>query len=460
MTRVCSSSISFTLRMSRLSPAVERTSKRLFRWAKEGSWIVIGQTVTVLGSLILVRVLTEHLEPVQYGQLALGFTLVGLVKQVAIGGILNGIGRFFSIASGKNELHAYVIALWRLTNAAALAVVAIGIPVILFLRVTGYSQWSGLAAAALLFAVISSYNSSFNAVQNAARQRMIVAFHGGMDAVLKIPLVLGLLLLLGNSGAVVVLGYAVSSLMVAASQWYFLRRAIPYSGGISVDSSSWLKQIWRFSLPFMTWGVFTWLQTSSDRWFLGAFAGAENVGLYAVLFQLGYTPVAMVTGMMVDFFSPVLYLRSGDASDLERNRNVHRLVWLITSSCLVLTVLFVLIAFGLHEFIFRHLVAVNYRHASNLLPFLVLAGGLFATGQVLSLKLLSELRSHSLIRVKIITASLGVVLNYVGASLAGLGGIVAAIVAFGAIYLVWMIILTIKSPADLAEANGDASTFP
>ena len=248
--------------------------------------------------------------------------------------------------------------------------------------------------------------------------------------------------------------------MVAASQWYFLRRAIPYSGGISVDSSSWLKQIWRFSLPFMTWGVFTWLQTSSDRWFLGAFAGAENVGLYAVLFQLGYTPVAMVTGMMVDFFSPVLYLRSGDASDLERNRNVHRLVWLITSSCLVLTVLFVLIAFGLHEFIFRHLVAVNYRHASNLLPFLVLAGGLFATGQVLSLKLLSELRSHSLIRVKIITASLGVVLNYVGASLAGLGGIVAAIVAFGAIYLVWMIILTIKSPADLAEANGDASTFP
>ncbi len=431
-----------------MTGGIQRKPNRILRWAKEGSWLVIGQMITVLGSLVLVRVVTEHLEPTEYGQLALGLTLVGLVKQVAIGGILNGIGRYYSIASEKNELSAYAAAVWRLVNWAALAVAAAGIIVIICLRVTGESRWSALIASAMVFALISSYNAAFSAMQNAARQRRVVTLHGGLDVLLKIPLALGLLFRLGNSGAVVVTGYALSSLLVVVSQWCFLRRLIPRTGSDLAARRSWFRQLWSFSLPFMSWGVFTWVQTSSDRWFLGAFAQITDVGLYAVLLQLGYAPVAVITAVMVDFISPVLYQHSGDASDGERNHTVHRLVWRITSLCLILTLLLSLFTLGLHEVIFRYLVAVHYRQASYLLPWLVLAGGLYATGQVLSLKLLSELRSHSLIRVKITTALLGIGLNCAGARMAGLQGIVAATVAFGVTYLVWMMVLTARSPRE------------
>ncbi len=80
---------------------------RIKRLAKEGSWIVIGQIAVVAGALVLVRVLTEYLAPAQYGQLALGLTVAGLVNQVVMGGITAGIGRFYAIAAEKQDLVGY-----------------------------------------------------------------------------------------------------------------------------------------------------------------------------------------------------------------------------------------------------------------------------------------------------------------------------------------------------------------
>ena len=435
---------------------LECNSSRIVKWVKEGRWIVFGQIVTVFGSLVLVRVVTEHLTPAQYGQLALGLTLAGLVKQVVIGGILNGVGRYYSIAAEKHDLYGYLKASWRLMTFAAVAIAAIGVVLIICLWLLGYSQWYGLAATTLIFSLFSSFNSSFNAIQNAARQRWIVAFHGGMDAWLKIPLVLGLILWLGASSTVVVLGYAFSSLLVAGSQVFFVRQMIPREREATDDSARWLKQIWSFSVPFMSWGVFTWAQLSSDRWFLESFAGARAVGLYTVLFQLGYAPVNMLTGLVIDFIGPVLFQRSGDARDQTRNRNVHRVVLLITATSVLLTGFGFLVASGMHGVIFKYLVAGTYRDASYLLPWMVVAGGLFATGQVLSLKLLSEMRAHAMIRVKIVTALAGIALNFVGAATFGLIGIVAAVLAFGAIYLVWMLLLTMGSRGDVTGHNSPA----
>ena len=172
-----------------------------------------------------------------------------------------------------------------------------------------------------------------------------------------------------------------------------------------------MLRIWAYSWPFSTWGIFTWAQQSSDRWALEAFASTQEVGLYAVLFQLGYTPIAMATAMAVSFIGPILYQRSGDATSGSRNANVHQLAWRITLSCLALTLLAFSLAMGLHQWVFRFVVAAEFRSVSYLLPWVVLAGGLFASAQMLALKLMSEMRSVAMLRVKIVTAVLGIVFN-------------------------------------------------
>ena len=62
----------------------------------------------------MVRVLTEQLDPTEYGELALGLTIAALVYQVVNGGINNGIGRFYSIAVEKDDLNGYLHASLRM----------------------------------------------------------------------------------------------------------------------------------------------------------------------------------------------------------------------------------------------------------------------------------------------------------------------------------------------------------
>ena len=62
----------------------------------------------MIGALVLVRVLTEHLTPEQYGQLALVLTVAGMVNGSVMGVAATGIVRFYSIALEKQDLGGYM----------------------------------------------------------------------------------------------------------------------------------------------------------------------------------------------------------------------------------------------------------------------------------------------------------------------------------------------------------------
>lgn len=412
---------------------------RARRLAKEGGWILAGQIASIVGSLVLVRVLTEHLGPAQYGQLALGLTVVGLVNQVVMGGVSGGIGRFYSIAAEKDDLSGYLYASRRLIGYATAVVGGIALVLMAGLIWFGYSKWLGLAAAALVFSILSGCNSSLNGIQNAARQRSIVAFHSCLDAWLKILIAIGAMLWLGRSSTAVVLGYSLSSFLVTASQLIFLRRLI--GGGNIIPSQSpanWVRQIWAYSWPFSTWGLFTWAQQVSDRWALQAFASSQEVGLYVIVYQLGYAPILLAAGLAVSFLGPMLFQRSGSGTNQKRNIEVHRTAWHMTLGTLLLTSAAFVLAFSVHKWIFHLLTASQYRSVSYLLPWMVLSAGVFAAGQILALKLMSEMKSGAMTAAKIVTAIVGIVLNLYGASRFGLHGIVASLVLFSCIYFIWI----------------------
>lgn len=419
---------------------------RLHRLAKEGSWIIIGQIGAVAGGLVLIRVLTEHLDPVQYGQLALGLTVATLVEQVVMVGVIASIGRFYSIAVEKQELHGYLRASRRLLGYATLMVMCIALVLSTGLLCLGYSHWMGMVTAALVFAVLSGFSSTLIGIQNAARQRAIAALHNSLDAWLKILLVLGAMFWLGTASFAVVVGYCCSSLLVTVSEFMFLRRTLPQNTTCSEAHTPFIRQMWVYSWPFSVWGIFTWMQLVSDRWALQAFTTTSNVGQYVVLFQLGYTPIVTVAGIAMIFLGPILYQFSGDATDNARNAHVHRLGWRMTFISLTVTFFGTIVAFTLHEWVFRLLVATKYREVSYLLPWFVMSGGLFAAGQMLALKLMSEMRSAKMTLAKISTALLGILFNVYGTSVAGLPGAVGAKVAFSIIYLAWMALLAYRLP--------------
>lgn len=421
--------------------------ERLRRLSKEGLWIVLGQAAAVIGSLASVKLLTELLDPAAYGQLALGLTVAALVTQTVLGPIANGVTRFYAPAQEQGDLGGYLTAVRHLVSGATVVIVFMILFTVAGLLVAKQTAWIGISGAALVFAALTGYNSILNGIQNAARQRSIVALHQGMESWARFLVAAGLLLCLGATSTVAMVSYAIAVVLILGSQYAFFRKTVPRNAIGTHKGRNWKQQIWKYSWPFGAWGIFSWAQQASDRWALELFSTTQEVGLYAALFQLGYYPMSMVAGMSMQFLGPIFYQRAGDASDHRRNENVSRLSQRLTGLTLVLTGAAFLIALLFHNQIFRLLVAKEYAPVAYLLPWMLLAGGIFAAGQTIALDLMSQMKTQTMATAKIATSLLGIMFNFVGAYFLGVKGIVVSVVLFSVLYLAWLAAISARVAA-------------
>ena len=423
---------------------------RLTRLGGELAWTTVGQALAAAAGLAGVRILTGALPTAVYGDLVLGLTAALLLQQVLLSPLASAIMRFYAPAEEARDLEAYSRAVRRLLLLATALILGL-VPVLaLGLWWSGHGQRIGLASAALTFAALAGVAQSLGSIQIAARRRGVAALHQGVGEWLRYLAAFGVVAVAGASSAAAMAGYAVASAAVLASQAIFarqtLRPAAPRGASAPAPShprppgASWSRTMLEYAWPFAAWGLFTWAQLASDRWALAVFRPRDEVGLYGVLFQCGFYPVTLVAGLGVQLVSPYLYRRAGDASDAGRMRDVRRINDRLVALSLAATLLAVGVAAVAHGQLFRLLVAAEYRGVSELLPWVVLAGGLFASAQVAVLTVLSGRSTRALIAPKVVTAIAGVALNFAGAYYAGIRGVVAALVAASALYLVWVLV--------------------
>jgi O-antigen/teichoic acid export membrane protein len=414
--------------------------RKLRRVKGEVAWTVIGQGTSAIASLVSVRLLTTLLNPSIYGELALGLTVALLVGITLFGPLTNGIVRFYAPALEAGDIQAYLKATRRLALAAT-GVVLLGAAIAAgAMFVLGETRWLALVLSYLVLSVLTGYNQILNGIQNAARQRSIVALHQGVESWARFLAAAAFVLCFGPSGTAAVLGYSTGIVVVLTSQFAFFRNILRMPSTAIFDGN-WREKIVNYSWPFVTWSAFSWAQMSSDRWALATFGGANAVGLYAVLYQLGTYPIAMASATALQLFAPIFYSRAGDGNDLLRNEHVAKLGRNLTTVVLILTGLAVATAMLFHAEIFNLLVATQYASVSNLLPYALLGSGVTAASQMIELSLISQMKTKSLIAAKIATALLGVLLNFAFADLYGIRGVVAAGVIISAFYHVWMLVL-------------------
>jgi O-antigen/teichoic acid export membrane protein len=406
---------------------------------KEGSWIVVGQIATFGGSLVMVRVLTEYLEPMRYGELALGLTVAGLMNATVMGVVSNSIIRFYPIAIEKKDFYGYRHAVRRLILYATLVTLVVGFLLIAGLFLLGFRHWTGLAIASIAFSLLGSYNGVFNGIQNAARQRSIVAFHGALDAWLKIGLSVAMIYWLGNSGTAVLIGFSSSAALILFSQLLFFRRVIPKNFAMVARDDQLLRKMWVYSFPFLTWGLIGGVQQSSARWALEIFESTEAVGLYSVLSQLGYVPVQIIAGMVMSFLMPILFARYGDGTSSVRNNNVNKLINNIAILGFALTFLGVFVAAVLHSYIFQLLVNESYSSISHFLPWVVFAGGIFSIGVICASKLMGLMMTNELIPAAVGSSIIGIASAIVGVYYFALAGAVSSMIIHSISYLLWVV---------------------
>jgi O-antigen/teichoic acid export membrane protein len=444
------SGLSMAAALSRLK------SRRFRRLGREFLWIGIGQAVATAGALVGVRLLTEALSPEVYGELALGMTLSTLVNKTVLGPLSSAALRFFSPAREADEFFPFLKALTRWVGRGTGIIVLLALMMTVALFWVGNFNWLWLGIATTAFALLSGYDSILSGLQSAARQRAIVAWHQALVSWGRFLIAVGLTVWLGATSYIAMTGYVIASLFTLLSQfWFFNRTLSPEGMDFRQDQNipDWETRMFTYAWPFATWGVFTWAQGASDRWALQVFTTTGEVGLYAVLYQLGYYPVTILTSLVTNLVAPIFFQRAGDGTDPERLLRIRNLNWFLTIGALLLTVCLTLLAVLFHEAIFGLLVAPDYRSVSWLLPGMIFASGLFASGQFASIDLMSNVKSRTLLTPKITTAAIGVTMNVLGAVAFGITGIVVASIVFSLSHFIWVTLLVNRN------VTGGNSTF-
>ena len=414
-------------------------SARLRRLSKEGFWVVLGQAMAVLGSLVGVRLLTELLDPVEYGELALGMTVAMLVNQTVLGPLGNGITRFYAPAVEQGDLGSYLNAARRLVwSTTGIMVLIILFAVTAFL-IVGRTEWLAITTAAFIFAILSGYCSVLSGIQNAARQRSIVALHQGLESWARFLFAAALMVWLGPSSTVAMLGYTMGAMLVLGSQYLFFRKVIPRHATPADKEQKWREQIWKYSWPMAVTGVLSWGFFASQRWALELFASTEDVGYFSAVFQIGFTPFSLAGGILMSLMMPIIFSRAGDGGDKQRVRLVSKP---IIKFCLVAS-LMVLVATAIgarfHDIVFRLLVAEQYRGVSHFLPFAILAAGMFQVSLFLSMVILASTETRVLLPLNTIGNLLIVAINLLFTYLLGMEGLFIAMVMGSVMHFIWNI---------------------
>lgn len=418
---------------------------KLIRISSEGVWIVIGQIVSVLGSLALVKVLTLLLEPSQYGQLALGLTIAGLTNQIILGGISGAIARFYPVSMEEHDFHSYYKEALRLYIYAIFLIITLGIITVAGLINMGHAEWGVLAGVMLCYAIISGINSTLSGIQNAARQRSVVALTSGVDSWLKVIFSYVLLIVLESSSTNVAMAYLISITITSVIQYKLFKKLIIVSDNkISSCSGSknWKVRIWTYAWPFSAWGIFTWGQQASDKWALAFYGTTDEVGSFAVLWQLGFVPISLFSGFLISLIAPIFYQWAGDASDSLRITRVYNITGKLSWLVLLLSLIAAILANFYHDVIFKVLASSKFIEVSEWLPYIIIAAGFQTSHHILGIRISAMLKVTSLVFPQIGSALMMISLNILGVYLGGLPGLIYAIVVASFLYYLWMALLS------------------
>jgi O-antigen/teichoic acid export membrane protein len=413
-----------------------------------GLAVLLGQIVAALGSLIGIRILTEFLPPAEYGHLTLGLTLALVVNQLLMGPLGAGVTRFYTVAIEKRQTADFLKIVLKILIITISVVLLFAFIAIVTLWALALNTWLIVVAIAAIFSIVSGVNSVINGLWLSNNQQIILSINQALEPWLRIMGGVLAIILINANGNIAYGGFIGGVTILLISQFYLLKQFGMWtrlSDRLSIQEGSnqvvdWQNKIFHYSYPYTIWGIFTTAHMASDRWLLQWYHGAEEVGYFAVLYQIGYMPMTLLTSMMSQILTPVLFKLAGDGSEQSRLSKVD----LLTNRAVIVAILFMMLATLIgwvgSDWIFSILAAKEYQHLNHYLPFFIFAGGLFGAGQVAVLKFHSQNKTKKILKVKLISALLGIGMNIFLVPIYGLFGVVISLIIFATVYLFMLVI--------------------
>jgi O-antigen/teichoic acid export membrane protein len=397
--------------------------------------------VAFLGGLAGIKLLTNMMMPEDYGELALGLSLAGVVNLFVFGPLGQVALRFYSACRDRSNVAGYTRVLMRLHGQAFLFLAFISMPLVLFVWTWSGSSWAWLLSLALAFGISSGVQGTLLSLLGALRDRKMGAIAQGLDTWLRLGFAVVLMVWVGSQGYWAMAGYAAGSLAIVIIQLRALRRhGFSDERQVNHDAqdAGLRAEFLAYGLPFLAFAGLASISQYADRWLLQSFWSAAEVGIYAAMFQIASAPIGFLMGVATQLIIPVVFSRSGNLEDQNRTRSSQRLlkrsVMVVGSLYLLVT----LIAYVWGDTLLAWLTNTDYSLNSSSLWLIVLSQALFNLAQFMVASGLSLNRPMAYFVPKLGQAASLLLLGALLVRSGGIQGMAVALLVSSSVYFIWV----------------------
>ena len=413
-------------------------------------WVLLGQLSSALALLAGTRVLTELVTPDIYGQVALlnGFIALG-VAVFSYPFICAGMRIGPECLSNQERSNLYKIVASLTTRSTVLAI---------GLLMLGGSLYSYIAQSDILLFVLAGILLAVTVRRELGIQLLIgerkqrrASIWQTSDSILR-PLLAILLVLWGDAMAEwVLLGYILASILSNAV-WARIQDAKPDNSKRTTVVRNFRRDVWAYALPLIPMELIFWVNGLGDRYVIGYFMSAAEVGLYAATYMIineAFNRSAMV---LLRIFQPVYF----QSCSLNQTKKGFRILWTWIACVLVLGIIGVSLLLITRDWVAAMVLAKSYHSAVELMPAIAVGCALHALGTVVAQPLLANKRTRLLLLGRVggaVVAAITIPLMVKNFGL--LGAAIANPVYFGVETLV--LAMLAKPWRTLSFGNKDAS---
>ena len=375
-------------------------------------WALFGQLASAIALLAGTRVLTELVTPNVFGQVALlnGFVALG-VAVFSYPFICAGMRIVPECLNNQERagLHSVVFSLTTRSTVLAITLLLLGGAVVSYVS---HSDFGLFIITGILLAVTVRRELGIQLLIGERKQRGASLWQTS-DSILRPLLAISLVWWGGQKPEWVLLGYILAS-VISNTAWSFVHSAKSGKSKDPVISRNFKADVWAYALPLIPMELIFWVNGLGDRYVIGYFMTAAEVGLYAATYTIineAFNRSAMV---LLRTFQPVYF----QACSLNQPEKGFRILWAWIASVFALGVIGVSLLFITKDWVASLVLAKSYHPAVQLMPAIAVGCALHAMGTVVAQPLLANKRTRLFLLGRVcgaVTAAVSIpfmVINY------------------------------------------------
>ena len=395
---------------------------------KEGTAVLISNLISTIGTFAGIKLLIGLLSPQEYGVLALAVSVQSGISLLIFGPISQAGVRHASLWLKREQSTQFQQALTRLVKEGAIGAVFLiaitGIYLKRFESIQATAWWIGIA----IYSVASGITLVAGQLLNGIRNRVGYSILSALDSTLKYPLSYCCILATQTSAFATFIGYILSSTAVAGLSLLMLGAIASDIKKNIQDQVDALKEktleiahrLRAYSLNFAVWGAAQGLYLASDKWIIAKFYSLKELGFYTLGYQLGFTPIAIVSGITIQVIQPLLYNlqeNNGLSRPSINSQGKEKTTKLLISGISAI-LLGYLIWVSLGHYLALHITGERFLQSLDYFNFFAASAGVFGAGELIACNFYNKETLSIIKLIKIIVSVLGIILNL----LAGIAG--------------------------------------